>query len=134
MLAQSPGIGVAHVVDPALHAGVKFRKADLPVTVLLPALPQPMTKIVHIAGFHPVVVGIHEQPEPGDAMPDWHDLRLRMYGESLAGEGRLSSTSSTLRTLCGFLTGLLQSAIAKLSAYPEIRTMFDFLDEQFKGL
>jgi hypothetical protein len=39
-----------------------------------------------------------------------------------------------LKTLCGFLTSLRQSAIAKLSAYPEIRTMFDFLDEQLKSL
>jgi hypothetical protein len=36
--------------------------------------------------------------------------------------------------LRGFLTSLRQSAIAQLSAYPEIRTIFDFLDEQFKGL
>src|SRR5438132_4040218 len=39
MLAQSPGIGVAHVVDPALHAGVNFRKADRAGTVCLPTFP-----------------------------------------------------------------------------------------------
>ncbi len=81
MLAQSPGIGVAHVVDPALHAGVKFRKADLPGTVLLPALSQPTAKVVHIAGFDPAVIEIHEKPGPGDAMPGWHDLRLGIYSE-----------------------------------------------------
>ena len=106
MLAQSPGIGVAYVVDPALHAGVKFRKADLPGTGLLPALAQPTAKVVHIAGFHPAVVGIHEKPEPGDAMLDRHALRLGiLYSEGLTGMWA-SSTYSTLRTLCGFLTGL----------------------------
>jgi|SoiMetStandDraft_2_1073263.scaffolds.fasta_scaffold284730_2 hypothetical protein len=81
MLAQSPGISVTHVGDPALHAGVKFCKADLPGTVLLPALPQPTAKVVHIAGFDPAVVGIHEKPEPGDAMLHWRDLRLEIYSE-----------------------------------------------------
>jgi hypothetical protein len=78
------------------------------------------------------VVGIHEKSEPGDAMLDWHDLRLGIYSEDTA-ECRLLPRS-TLRTLCGFLTSLRQSAIAKLSAYPEIRTVFDFLDKQLKSL
>src|SRR5712691_555974 len=70
-------------------------------------------------------------------------FRVREKGAtgSLAGTSiaslnvsRLSSTHSTLETLCCFLTGLLQSAVAQLSAYPEIRSIFHFLDEQFKGL
>jgi hypothetical protein len=32
-------------------------------------------------------------------------------------------------TLCRFLAGLLQSAVAQLSADPKIGTSFDFLDE-----
>src|SRR5262245_53270290 len=37
--AQSPGISVAHVGDPALHAGVKLRIADRASTVFLPTVP-----------------------------------------------------------------------------------------------
>jgi hypothetical protein len=32
------------------------------------------------------------------------------------------------------LAGLFQSAVAQLSADPEIGASFDFLDEEFKGL
>ena len=72
-----------HMIDPALHAGVKFRKADLSGTVLLPALPQ-KAKVVHIAGFDPAVLGIHEKPEPGNAILHWRDLRLGIYSEGTA--------------------------------------------------
>ena len=57
-----------------------------------------------------------------------------IYPKQALQEDLLSSTYSTLRTLCGFLTGLLQSAVAQLITDPEIRTRFHFLDEQFKGL
>jgi len=51
----------------------------------------------------------------------------------MARKVQLAFRHSTLATLCGFLMGLLQSAVAQLLAYPEIRTRFYFLDEQFKG-
>ena len=56
------------MVDPALHTGVEFGKANVAGTVLLPARPQPTAKVVHVAGFDSAVVGIHEKTEPGDAV------------------------------------------------------------------
>jgi hypothetical protein len=56
------------------------------------------------------------------------------YPKQALWEGQLFSRHFTLATLCSFLTGLPQSTVAQLSAYPEIRTIFQFLDEQFQGL
>ena len=36
---------------------------------------------MHIPGFDPAMNGIHDKSEPGDAMLDWRDLRLRVHGE-----------------------------------------------------
>jgi hypothetical protein len=45
-----------------------------------------------------------------------------------------SKEALRVRTLCRFLAGLFQSAVAQLNADPEIGTSFHFLDEEFKGL
>jgi hypothetical protein len=108
MPAQSPGIGVAYVVDLALHAGVKFRKADLPGILLLPALPQPTAKVVHITGFHSAVLRIHEKPEPGEAVQNWHDLHLAHRWHWLS-DGQYQHISTLVAELGRLLGGWMKA-------------------------
>lgn len=45
MSAQPPGIGVADVVNPALHAGIQFGKCDLPGGVQVEVMLQEAGKV-----------------------------------------------------------------------------------------
>lgn len=91
MLAQAPAIGVAHMVDSALHTGIEGGKTDRASTVRLPVLLQPALKMLHVASFDLAVVGVDEKAEPGDAMLHRRDLRLGMDGEPERGRRSLSA-------------------------------------------
>ena len=81
MSPQPPAIGVAHMIDPALYAGVELGEADFTRAVRPPALPQPAGKVADIAGFDSAVGGVNDETKPGYAMPDGGDLGLRVDGQ-----------------------------------------------------
>ena len=68
---------MAYVIDPALHTGIKFRNTDVAGAILLPVLPQTLAEVLHVARFDATMLGIDDEPEPGDAMSDRRYLRLR---------------------------------------------------------
>ena len=45
-----------------------------------------MLKVSHIAGFHSTVVRIHDEPQPGDAVPGRADLGAGMQAQPEHGQ------------------------------------------------
>ena len=76
VLAQPPGVGVAHVVDPALHAGVQFGERDLTGPVRVQIALQPAGEVHRVAPLEPAVRRIHHEAQPGDAARRRQHLRL----------------------------------------------------------
>jgi hypothetical protein len=66
MGTQPQALGVAHMVDPALHAGIELAKADLPFVPRRVARMKVARGVAHFAGFdaHPV----------GAISPAWREL------------------------------------------------------------
>ena len=92
MAPQSPGVGIAHVVDPSADGCVQFRVGDASgfVEVQVPA--QPSGELDGVAALQPSEVRIDDESEPGDSVSRGDDLRLRLVNAGLS--------------LCGQLTGL----------------------------
>ena len=67
MPAQPPGIGITHMVDPALHTGVEFTEADPAFAPGLETLFQAATGFHHLARLHKAMVRVDDEAEPGDA-------------------------------------------------------------------
>jgi len=59
--AQAPAISVTHMVNPALHAGIQFAKADFPGLVEVEVMFQPPGEINGIAAFQTAVSGINHK-------------------------------------------------------------------------
>lgn len=55
MLAQAPGIGVAHMVDPTLYRGVELGEADRTVAIGRPAGAPAPGKVARVAALNPPV-------------------------------------------------------------------------------
>lgn len=74
VLAQSPGIGMAHMIDPALHAGIEFGKGDRPGPIGFVLLAEAAGGMAHLARLDPAVVREHHHAQPGYAAGRGHDL------------------------------------------------------------
>jgi hypothetical protein len=73
--AQTERVGVAHVVDPALHTRVELgeaQRAGKVGTVPRPKVPRGMA---HFAGLCTVVIGEGHEPEPWNVGADRRHLR-----------------------------------------------------------
>ena len=55
VLSQPPGVGIAHMVDPALHAGVQFGERDAPRAIPIQIGLQPPREIHDIASLQQAV-------------------------------------------------------------------------------
>ena len=53
--AQAPRIGIAHMVDPALHAGVELGEADLSLLPGAVALAEAAARLDDLAGLDPAM-------------------------------------------------------------------------------
>ncbi len=76
MFAQPPGIGVAYVVDPALHAGVEFGERDEPRSIGIEMAFEPTRKVHRVAALEQPMRRMDDEAQPGDAAVRWQNLRL----------------------------------------------------------
>ena len=76
MPTQPPGVGVTDVVDPALHAGIEFGKADLSAFVEVDIMLQAVGEVHGVAALESAVRGVNDEAEPGDTLLAARDLRL----------------------------------------------------------
>ncbi len=75
VLAQAPGVGITNVIDPALHRGVEFGKADFIAAILIPTRAQAPCEFDDVARFDKAMGGINNEAQPRDAVCDGNDLR-----------------------------------------------------------
>lgn len=76
MPTQPPGIGVTNVVDPALHAAIKFGEADLPAFVQIDVMLQTVGEVHRVATLETAVGWVDDKAEPWDTLIAAGDLRL----------------------------------------------------------
>jgi hypothetical protein len=67
VVLQSPGVGIANVIDPAVNAGVEFREGDVPVAPGVEALGEPLGGVDGLTALETAVRGVDDKAEPGDA-------------------------------------------------------------------
>lgn len=75
--AQAPGISIAHMVGPALHAGVQFGEGDRAAFIQVNVALQPAREIHGIAPLQPAVCRVDDEAQPGDAIFCLRHLRTR---------------------------------------------------------
>ena len=76
-LTQAPGVGIAHVIDPALHRSVKFGKTDFAVAIIVPVRTQTAREFHYVARLDATVRGVNDKAEPRDAVRARDNLRGR---------------------------------------------------------
>jgi len=76
MLAQPAGIGVAHVVDPALNAGVEFGQRDQPRPIGIEIAFEPTREVHRVAALEQPMRRMDDETQPGDAAVRRQNLRL----------------------------------------------------------
>lgn len=74
MPPQPPGVGITHMVDPTLHAGIEFGKADAAGAPGLESRAQAPGGMDDFASFHAPVSRVDDQPEPGNTGTDRRNL------------------------------------------------------------
>jgi hypothetical protein len=67
VLAQSPGVSEAHMVDPALHARVELTKRDATCLVVVDRACQLAAEIDCVAAFDQPVGGVDDEGGASDA-------------------------------------------------------------------
>lgn len=77
MRAQSPGVGVANVIDPALHRSVEFGKGDVSGAVFRPPRFQLAREFDDVARLDAAMCGIDNKAQPRNAVFARNNLRLR---------------------------------------------------------
>ena len=73
--AQTPRVGVTHMVDPALHAGVELGEADLAALPRRVAFAEPAARLHDLARLDPPVRREDDEAKPGNSR--LHRLHLR---------------------------------------------------------
>lgn len=58
-------IGALYMVDPALHAGIKFRKADVAIAQTAVQVAQPLCGVAHLACPHKQVAWVKHNTKSG---------------------------------------------------------------------
>ena len=104
MFSQTPGVGIADVIDPTLHAGVELRQADPPLCPVGEAFSDSPCGLCRLARFQTPMCRIHNEPEPG------HARLYRLYlhrllpriGNGVSGGGGDSAYGYLARTIAGF--------------------------------
>ena len=69
MSAQPPGVGVAHMVDPALNAGIQFSERNLPGPVSVQIMFQPAGEVDALRRLSRRCVGYTTNPSQGMPQP-----------------------------------------------------------------
>lgn len=82
---QSPAVGVADVVDPALDAGLQLSGADLAGMIGGEPHPQPAVGGADLARLDQPVRRMNDEAEPGDAGIHRQDLSPLVVGDEAQG-------------------------------------------------
>lgn len=61
VLAQAPGVGEAHVIDPALHAGIEFSEGDAAGLVVIDRGCQLAAEVDGVAALEKAVGGVDDE-------------------------------------------------------------------------
>ncbi len=69
LLAQPPGVGIADVVDPALHAGIQLGGRAPIGLIRVQVTFQPAGELHCVAPLEQAVRRVHHKAQPGDAAP-----------------------------------------------------------------
>lgn len=75
MTAQAPCIGVTHMVDPALDAGIEFSERDRPGLVQINIMFQSPPELDDIAPLEAAVGRVDDETQPGNSHRTGDDLR-----------------------------------------------------------
>lgn len=76
MIAQSPRIGVAHMVDPSLHTGVQFSERNRVRLIEVDVALQPPPEVDGIAPLEQSVCWVDDETQPRNSMSRLCDLRF----------------------------------------------------------
>ena len=78
--AQAPRIGIADMVDPTLHAGIKFCKSDCVALVGVNVAFQAAGEVDGVALLQLAVRRVDDETQPRDAVLRLYDLRFAFVG------------------------------------------------------
>ena len=90
MFAQSPGVSVTHVVDPALHAGVKLAKTDRALLPFPIMLAEPAGGLYDLAALDAAMRWKDKEAEPP---PLLNEGQYEDVSRQIAELGRLCSAA-----------------------------------------
>ena len=87
MPAQSPAVGIAHMIDPTLNTRIELGKADFSAAVGVKAFTEMAGCVSDLARLNAAVSGIDDKTQPRNTAAHWHHLRGRLVDDqSQAGE------------------------------------------------
>lgn len=86
MRPQPPGVAIAHMVDPALHAGVQFGEGEPALTVEVDVAFQLPGKANYVTPLELAVGWVDNKAKPGNVASGGARLSFRMERKTQVGQ------------------------------------------------